>query len=129
MCPRVRSQLCRSRKVFFHVDAAQAVGKIPVDVNELNVDLMSISAHKLYGPKGIGALYVRRRPRVRLEPILSGGGQVRTPSAAAVARHTTSRAAAHALSSLPPSWPAPRPQDLTARGHAHVRLRRRPLRH
>ena len=70
-------KICRAKKVFFHVDAAQAVGKIPVDVNALNIDLMSVSAHKLYGPKGIGALYVRRRPRVRLEPILSGGGQER----------------------------------------------------
>ena len=70
-------KLCRSKKVFFHVDAAQAVGKIPVDVDALNIDLMSISAHKLYGPKGIGALYVRRRPRVRLEPVMSGGGQER----------------------------------------------------
>lgn len=70
-------RLCRANKVFFHVDAAQAVGKIPVDVNTSNIDLMSISAHKLYGPKGIGALYVRRRPRVRLEPIFSGGGQER----------------------------------------------------
>jgi len=70
-------KLCRSKKVFFHVDAAQAVGKIPVDVEALNIDLMSVSAHKLYGPKGIGALYVRRRPRVRLEPVFSGGGQER----------------------------------------------------
>lgn len=69
--------LCRAKKVFFHTDAAQAVGKIPVDVNSLNIDLLSISGHKLYGPKGIGALYVRRRPRVRLEPIISGGGQER----------------------------------------------------
>lgn len=69
--------LCRDKGVFFHVDAAQAVGKIPVDVNALKIDLMSISAHKLYGPKGIGALYVRRRPRVRLEPVFSGGGQER----------------------------------------------------
>jgi len=70
-------KLCRSRKVFFHTDAAQAVGKIPMDVNQMNIDLMSISGHKLYGPKGVGALYVRRRPRVRVEPIQSGGGQER----------------------------------------------------
>ncbi|KAK7969499.1 cysteine desulfurase [Apiospora saccharicola] len=70
-------KLCRSKKVFFHTDAAQAVGKIPMDVNKLNIDLMSISSHKIYGPKGIGACYVRRRPRVRLEPIISGGGQER----------------------------------------------------
>ena len=70
-------QLCRSKKVFFHTDAAQAVGKMPIRVDEWNVDLMSISAHKIYGPKGIGACYVRRRPRVRLDPIISGGGQER----------------------------------------------------
>ncbi|RPD66445.1 cysteine desulfurase NFS1 [Lentinus tigrinus ALCF2SS1-7] len=67
----------KHRGVYFHTDAAQATGKIPVDVNEMNIDLMSISGHKLYGPKGVGAAYVRRRPRVRLEPILSGGGQER----------------------------------------------------
>jgi cysteine desulfurase len=70
-------KLCRSKKVFFHTDAAQAVGKIPVSVNDWNVDLMSISSHKIYGPKGIGACFVRRRPRVRLDPIISGGGQER----------------------------------------------------
>jgi len=69
--------LCRANKIFFHTDAAQAFGKIPLDVNEMNIDLLSISGHKLYGPKGIGALYARRRPRVRLEPIMSGGGQER----------------------------------------------------
>ena len=67
----------KHRGVYFHTDAAQAAGKIPLDVNEWNIDLMSISGHKLYGPKGVGAAYVRRRPRVRLEPILSGGGQER----------------------------------------------------
>ncbi|KAI2473284.1 cysteine desulfurase [Annulohypoxylon bovei var. microspora] len=70
-------KLCRQKKVFFHTDGAQAVGKIPLDVNAMNIDLMSISSHKIYGPKGIGACYVRRRPRVRLEPIISGGGQER----------------------------------------------------
>lgn len=70
-------KLCRSKKIFFHTDAAQAVGKIPIDVNKMNIDLMSISGHKIYGPKGIGACYVRRRPRVRIEPIISGGGQER----------------------------------------------------
>ncbi|KAK7467506.1 cysteine desulfurase [Stygiomarasmius scandens] len=69
--------LRKHRGIYFHTDAAQAAGKIPVDVNEMNVDLMSISGHKLYGPKGIGAAYVRRRPRVRLEPIINGGGQER----------------------------------------------------
>ncbi|CCA71063.1 probable Cysteine desulfurase, mitochondrial precursor (tRNA splicing protein SPL1) [Serendipita indica DSM 11827] len=67
----------KHRGVYFHTDAAQAVGKIPLDVNAMNIDLMSISGHKIYGPKGVGAAYVRRRPRVRLEPILSGGGQER----------------------------------------------------
>ncbi|XP_040568123.1 cysteine desulfurase [Lepeophtheirus salmonis] len=70
-------EICRKHKVFFHTDAAQAIGKIPIDVNKMNIDLMSISGHKIYGPKGIGALYVRRRPRVRVEPIQSGGGQER----------------------------------------------------
>lgn len=69
--------LCRARGVLFHTDAAQAFGKIPLDVEAMNIDLMSISAHKVYGPKGIGALYVRRRPRVRLEPLIDGGGQER----------------------------------------------------
>ncbi|KAI8790096.1 cysteine desulfurase, mitochondrial [Biomphalaria glabrata] len=69
--------LCKAKKVFFHTDAAQAVGKIPLHVNEMNIDLMSISGHKIYGPKGIGALFVRRRPRVRIEPLQSGGGQER----------------------------------------------------
>lgn len=69
--------ICRAKKIYLHTDAAQAVGKIPIDVNKSKIDLMSISGHKLYGPKGVGALYVRRKPRVRLEPIQSGGGQER----------------------------------------------------
>lgn len=69
--------LARRAGALFHTDAAQAAGKIPLDVNALGIDLLSISGHKLYGPKGVGALYVRRRPRVRLVPLFSGGGQER----------------------------------------------------
>lgn len=67
----------KHKGVFFHTDAAQAVGKIPIDVERMNIDLMSLSSHKVYGPKGLGAAFVRRRPRVRIEPIISGGGQER----------------------------------------------------
>jgi cysteine desulfurase len=69
--------ICREHGAFFHTDAAQAFGKIPLDVNSMNIDLMSISAHKIYGPKGMGALFVRRRPRIRIEPLINGGGQER----------------------------------------------------
>ena len=70
-------KICREKKTLFHTDAAQAAGKIPLDVEAMNIDLMSISGHKIYGPKGIGALYVRRKPRVRLVPLIVGGGQER----------------------------------------------------
>ncbi|MBI2241850.1 MAG: IscS subfamily cysteine desulfurase [Magnetospirillum gryphiswaldense] len=69
--------ICRKKGAFFHTDCAQAVGKIELDVNAMNIDLMSISGHQIYGPKGVGALYVRRRPRVRIVPMINGGGQER----------------------------------------------------
>lgn len=80
--------LCRSRGVLLHVDAVQALGRVPIDVNAMKVDLMAISAHKMYGPKGVGALYVRRsRPRVRLEPLLHGGGHERGLRSGTLAVH------------------------------------------
>jgi cysteine desulfurase len=70
-------EICTRKKVLLHTDAAQAVGKIPFNVGDMNIALMSISGHKMYGPKGIGALYVRRKPRVRIRPTIDGGGQER----------------------------------------------------
>ena len=70
-------ELCRERSILFHVDSAQATGKVDIDLGALKVDLMSFSAHKTYGPKGMGALYVRRKPRVRIEPQIHGGGHER----------------------------------------------------
>ena len=79
--------LCRENKVFFHVDAAQSVGKIEIDLSTLPVDLMSLTAHKIYGPKGIGAVYVRRKPRVRLEAQMHGGGHERGMRSGTLATH------------------------------------------
>ena len=70
-------EMCRARKIFFHSDIAQMAGKMSVDVNDLKIDCASLSSHKIYGPKGIGAIYVRRKPRLRMEAIISGGGQER----------------------------------------------------
>ena len=80
-------KLARAHKIFFHSDAAQSVGKVEIDVNKMNVDLMSFSAHKVYGPKGVGALYVRRKPRVRLEAQMHGGGHERGMRSGTLAVH------------------------------------------
>ncbi len=80
-------ELCRDKGIVFHVDAAQATGKVAIDLNTLKVDLMSFSAHKTYGPKGVGALYVRRKPRVRLEAQMHGGGHERGLRSGTLATH------------------------------------------
>ena len=79
--------ICREQKVIFHVDAAQATGKVDIDLEKLPVDLMSFSAHKTYGPKGIGALYVRRKPRIRIEAQMHGGGHERGMRSGTLATH------------------------------------------
>ncbi|MCP4129370.1 MAG: IscS subfamily cysteine desulfurase, partial [Gammaproteobacteria bacterium] len=80
-------ELTRSKKILFHVDAAQSAGKVPIDLEKMKVDLMSFSAHKIYGPKGIGALYVRRKPRVRIEAQMHGGGHERGMRSGTLATH------------------------------------------
>ena len=80
-------EMTRARKILFHVDAAQSVGKVPIDLKRMDIDLMSFSAHKIYGPKGIGALYVQRKPRVRLEAQMHGGGHERGMRSGTLATH------------------------------------------
>jgi cysteine desulfurase len=80
-------ELCRSRGIIFHCDAVQAAGKLPIDLATLKVDLLTLTAHKMYGPKGIGALYVRRKPRVRIEPQIHGGGHERGFRSGTLATH------------------------------------------
>jgi cysteine desulfurase len=79
--------MTRERGIIFHVDAAQSAGKVPIDMNDIKVDLMSFSAHKIYGPKGVGALYVRRKPRIRLEAQMHGGGHERGMRSGTLAVH------------------------------------------
>jgi cysteine desulfurase len=80
-------ELCRARGIIFHCDAVQAAGKLPIDLATLKVDLLTLTAHKMYGPKGIGALYVRRKPRVRIEPQIHGGGHERGFRSGTLATH------------------------------------------
>ncbi|MCN4144005.1 MAG: IscS subfamily cysteine desulfurase [Thiohalomonas sp.] len=80
-------ELCRSKKIIFHVDAAQSAGKVEIDLQKLKVDLLSLSAHKVYGPKGIGVLYVRRKPRIRIEAQMHGGGHERGMRSGTLATH------------------------------------------
>jgi cysteine desulfurase len=80
-------ELCRAKGIVFHCDAVQAAGKIPIDLATLKVDLLTLTAHKMYGPKGIGALYVRRKPRVRIEPQIHGGGHERGFRSGTLATH------------------------------------------
>ncbi len=84
---RSMGQVCRKSNIFFHVDAAQGIGKLPIDVKDCNIDLMSLSAHKIYGPKGIGALFIDKESVGRIEPILSGGGQERALRPGTLATH------------------------------------------
>ncbi|AJQ96768.1 IscS subfamily cysteine desulfurase [Gynuella sunshinyii] len=80
-------ELCRSRDILFHVDAAQSAGKLPVNVQAMHIDLLSLSAHKFYGPKGMGALFVRRQPQVRVAPLIHGGGHERGMRSGTLATH------------------------------------------
>jgi cysteine desulfurase len=80
-------EICRAKGIIFHCDAVQAAGKIPIDLQNLKVDLLTVTAHKVYGPKGIGALYVRRKPRVRIEPQIHGGGHERGLRSGTLATH------------------------------------------
>ena len=112
-------EICRERKVLFHTDAAQSVGKIPINVNDSKIDMMSISGHKMYGPKGIGALYVRRKPKVRLHAQINGGGQEKGMRSGTLAPNVSTVHSRPLLclthNSLARCWPGTRSPRLLAR--------------
>lgn len=114
-------ELTRSRKILFHVDAAQSAGKVDIDLEQMKVDLMSFSAHKVYGPKGVGALYVRRKPRVRLEAQMHGGGHERGMRSGTLATHQiVGMGEAFSIAARDMKQDSQRIAQLSQRFHSHL---------